>query len=612
MATDYVARAGVGVLFLCLLWQRHSPLYGPSSNTTIINTTTTAATPEIEAEIWSNAGSPRPGLFVATGDIGDPPRSLFPQGDTAILAYGNIQVEGSLRATTDVIVQGRSLWYFWQALQADIAYVCGTDCLHGTAAFLSTCQCICEPHWSGSACDIHDCYGRGFYDMAGAFCTCMQDYEPASFCATHLCPNGTYITEAICTDSISALDAGCAEEGGVWPQCEPCATAVIDPGACPDRINWGRDLIPDATVGYMGVCGGGYTSIPTLVILSAMSCANESQAACQERWDLEAPICCAPGVQCTGGGCDAMDIDCCAAFQESSAACVAAGCAWCSDTVCAAPGVVDVDTDCVVSLTSTVAGSWQAWQYTCPTGGASGTVCDPASRDAYLAIYAEECGGLDPFDGFFAFTNITTECLTMARTAINALPWPRLQPYGGLLPGPTRLRTTLLPTIGCAAVLDMAVSGPNIFSAPAVWRCTVEPAVTRIILVNVLEIHDTQWLQRGSPVMIMAQDPAGDIYCLLNGPSNATAAAQAVGDTTVTAAAVFTRVRSAPAAAYCGQFRLDPLAVGIRTEVSAYGLSADTAATELVAYLTRTKQDPTVTIPAVWGPLVLQVTSDPV
>jgi hypothetical protein len=611
MAVDYEARAGLVVLFGCLLYVRHAPLAVhvlQNSTSTLPVSPPSVDTADADTNLAiTTSGSAFPGVFVATGDIGDPPNSQFPLADTAVFTYGNIHVAGLVQATNDIVLQGTSLWQFWQALRKDIAYACGIECLHGTAAFLSDCHCECEPHWTGPTCALHDCYDHGTYDPTIGVCVCNSNYDTRSFCATHQCPNGSYITAPDCLDPASAYTPACPSRGAFFPGCIACATPDIDTSACPLRNNWGRDLLPNATNGAFGVCGGGYTAVPDDLLISGLDCGALTTEACQDLWDDEAHICCAPGVQCAGGGCGSTDVACCAALQTDSVACMDAGCAWCSASVCAAPDMVDLDADCSVSVTTTVDGNWQTWQYGCSQSGEIGTVCDAASRDAYLAIYAAACGGLDPFDGVFVFTNMTTDCLITARRDINEQTWPRLQPYGGILPGPVRLTTKLLPPQTCTAELDMGEAGPTVMSVPAVWRCAGTTAVARLILVNVQTVHATPWLEAGSPVMIMAEDTAGGIFCLLDGPSNTTTAAQTIGNSAASETAVFIRVRTAPAAAYCGQFRLDFLAVGIRTELCTHGLGDGGNSEPLLAWQARRALDPTKIIPAAWGPVALKL-----
>jgi hypothetical protein len=610
MATDPVARMMVVGLCAVLLWMRAQPpdtCFVEQSNNASTTTTDTTSTMAV-LTAGDIVGTARPGEFVATGDIGDPPGSYFLQADLAVLAHGNIEVTGKLIASEDVIVAGQSLSLFFTSLWDQISSVCATTCVHGMPAFLVDCACQCEEHWAdGNDCSVHDCFDHGIFDVTTGFCVCQRAFTVESFCASQLCPNGTYTTaeDCITPDTVSTW---CEDAGAVFPNCQiTCASPIIDPVACPVRVNWGIDLLPNSSILQTGICGGGYTANPTSLMISALECDPDDMVACQEQWDAEAPFCCAPGARCTGARCDAEDSACCALLSIDRVACMQSGCAWCSDTVCAATGLADLDVDCEVMVTTTITGNWHTWDYSCAVDDPGNTICDTASRDTYLSIYSDECGGSDPFDGIYILDNTTTECLTNARAQINMAVWPHLQPYGTILSGPVQLFAHTW-TKTCTLVLDQATRGVDVLTTLAVWRCATAQFKSRILLVPTMISPPTSELAGGTPVYIMSQDSTGGIYCLLDGPLNTTTAAQAIGDMQQSTAALFMRVSTVAPASYCGMFRLDLLSVGIRSMAWTQGLMLNSSNVHLNSWLDEAGIDITRYFPAVWGPIALSVT----
>lgn len=193
--------------------------------------------------------------------------------------YGSLVVEG------DLTVKGCILW------QQDIGLFQNTctvyedifkDCVHGVVDRFNTVNpvsCKCEKHWMGPLCNIHDCFGRGLYEITTGICDCkVANYTVESFCALKtssepLCtvdgPDGPEGPE--CHGQCVNNKCQCTLAGQLGQRCLQCAYPLVDEKLCPKRTNWGRDYI-NLEDGF-GVCGGGYEfSSADIVILRALVC----------------------------------------------------------------------------------------------------------------------------------------------------------------------------------------------------------------------------------------------------------------------------------------------------------------------------------------------------
>lgn len=363
--------------------------------------------------------------------------------------------------------------------------VCGgAECVHGIRRVLTDCTCECDPHWSGALCSYFDCHGHGQYDPGSQQCACEPGFESATGCAARWC-DGTllYVSEcpllaASTLDSDQCHGRGvrldgrcvCVVPGATGLFCESlCATNVMDPVACPLRLNWGHDLDPADGPTAFGVCGGGYTDNPARMRIVYLEC-TAADAACAATWAAEAATCCSPYVDCTVTPCSPIDLDCCARYA-TPVACGRAGCAWCAEGgLCAA---ADLALNCTQPAHLGVQGHWRAHLFACSSTTAvtasHATACDLATRDSYLALYAD-CS--------------TPDCLEAARVLVNTAPWPRLQPDGYTSTGAVHVllnssrMAAVARGVGCdpgsqlRLVMDPTHLVPGSLGAAALWACS--------------------------------------------------------------------------------------------------------------------------------------------
>lgn len=195
---------------------------------------------------------------------------------------------GDLTVQGDLTVRGCVLWQQEIGLFQNSCTVFASviqKCVHGLPSGLvsnpqhSKGDCICEMHWQGPNCDIHDCYGRGIFELNTGLCECrVEGYVSSSMCRDKLdadmdCKLDFPIPfgEKNCYGQCVNGQCICTLPGQIGIRCMQCAYPAIDAENCPGRSNWGVEYID--TDDQFGVCGGGYEFLSaSIVVLRGLNC----------------------------------------------------------------------------------------------------------------------------------------------------------------------------------------------------------------------------------------------------------------------------------------------------------------------------------------------------
>ena len=169
-----------------------------------------------------------------------------------ITFYGPIVVQGTITCTDVVTAKGSVV----TGQTRDASYAserCGDlACVHGIQRSLTDCVCVCDTHWSGPACTVHDCFGHGTWVPAvtamHGYCACDDAYISDMMCQYTMC-NG------MLADTCEAVAGmGCESPAAIGTN---CSNECLQPAPCPARRNWGIPHYP--TLAHMfGLCGAGF------------------------------------------------------------------------------------------------------------------------------------------------------------------------------------------------------------------------------------------------------------------------------------------------------------------------------------------------------------------
>ena len=438
------------------------------------------------------------------GAVPEDPRAVAgPLGSVALTVSENMRVVGQLVAD-DVVVNGISVSTILAMMRTYSSQLCGQiNCVHGLTLAFTTCACVCDPHWTGAACDVHDCYSHGTWQSEG-FCACTGLFLSDTLCRLMPC-------RGLLQESCPALPLfGCSLPGAVAPNCS-VVSAV--PAASAVRSNWGSPHEPTPEYPF-GICGGGFRRIAgiTTIVISTMECPVPYNAtSCLSQWISEAQICCGPA-----GLCDLINPlpqQTCPMHTQHDT-CLLNGCAWCTG-YCMSPAVANVSIDCEYApdVAPNVSGTWSSWSYAC-----TDALCIESVVERYLLFW----GNLSSYN-YNAYVSIRDS------------PWPELGQYA--VP-PGRAVTINLTQAGYIGIQ----SGQLVFSdTPVPWT----------VLYSGLD--PTPWMLEGAPVQLVTME-AGNLYCMASSRMSSLLQLQLFGtvQTPLSAATRFTV--DAPV---CGAFRLD-------------------------------------------------------
>lgn len=383
-----------------------------------------------------------PGIYVPPSEWAlDRGSTLCP----AATMYGSTLFNGDVFATSSVniLVDAASHRYvnltkFILDFEQLNSNVCQRTCQHQGVFNPFDCSCSCTDYFTGPSCETPTCAPYGTYNATFGLCDCGTMPETVihydSYCRPTQIAEITApveeCTNANCQGTCLVINntntCVCGQDGQFGPNCEyQCATETIDNSKCTERTSWGIDgcyQMPNTNL-WSCVCGGGYMwETANSIQVSEMICETQE---CRDTFTNYSHICCAPGINCYESQCSADDVACCVEFSNTEVGCISAGCSFCnitsngvSVTTCAAPDFISdssyANNECTALSPYFTQGNWKTWQYDCGDFNAD-DVCDRATRDTYLGIYTSTCD-----------TNFNTTCLSDARIAVNAAPWPRL------------------------------------------------------------------------------------------------------------------------------------------------------------------------------------------
>lgn len=473
--------------YIELAYRRTSvPLAPQAGNTTIVNHTTTLPVTHKSVPVLHGDGGERYGgisgcLTLPGLRLPNYHEQAMDQIDTlcpAVNTIGTLLASNAAVFLNDIYLKCpgqddfESLCWHRAFERNETTGYCGA-CVHGRASRVD-CHCACYPNWSGDFCDVSLCSGKGTWNATSKTCRCSDNLDPAVECARPLpnspspppaCPLGVN-QQAQCSgpDNGVCIDGECyCGRGLVGKTCSyMCAGPDISELVCPGRHNWGWDWHGVLEQQDVFVCGMGYSfNDPNLVHIASMTCggALPDGLTCQQLWEQESRVCCAPDARCHNlrhAFCDRDDSECCSLFATEGV-CHSAGCLWTSG-VCVDVGSSDNPNNPDIEL---VRGQWVIFTFDC-TEENSFSICDRATRTQYLQIYMDECG-TRPF---------SESCLASARTRVNEAAWPRLSTsYVYSTNFPYRLAGVHARS-DCTAYLGISTNHRNRDGALAEWSCT--------------------------------------------------------------------------------------------------------------------------------------------
>lgn len=393
--------------------------------------------------------------------------------------FGDVIIRGRLTVSEDIFTEMGSLL---TAQRRDQLYAndrCDdVPCVNGIQLAMTSCECVCDDHWSGQSCEIHDCYGNGNWNPSvnamHGFCVCDEPYIADSMCQFLEC-NGM-----IATECGNLYEEGCSSPAAIGADCDD---ECLQPGPCSVRRNWGRPVDPSADSRF-GLCGAAFSgdlSNPSIRI-SAMICKDEESIDdCIDRFHTEAPNCCSMSIE------DGVSVlpDCAIMYQpsylecalyDSEDLCINMGCAWCSDSVCMSLQTANIEIDCIAPPQQQyeIEGNWVYMPYECTDERCPISVIDR------LADIWDNSGETNQLDfNIQAFNNI------------KAANWPELGPspfLGGS--GAIKIMFTQGETVGWLGARGSQLA---LYPTPRVWFIVYPPDETDM----------TSYQEEGTPMQLI-------------------------------------------------------------------------------------------------------------
>jgi hypothetical protein len=187
---------------------------------------------------------------------------------------GKFSLPSDLKVSGNLIVDGCILWQQPLGIYQNSCTIftqTNLDCVHG---ILYKENCMCDENWWGSLCDMHDCYGRGIFQISTNKCRCHLNFDASTMCGTRVvrptptCTLNTCQGKCVIINGISTCI--CTRAGQVGENCHQCASPIISSRLCPGRFDWGIDYVASS----FGVCGGGYTSAISILHIRYKICTD--------------------------------------------------------------------------------------------------------------------------------------------------------------------------------------------------------------------------------------------------------------------------------------------------------------------------------------------------
>lgn len=463
----------------------------------------TARVAALEASLAAEESSSRLVLGHPTYDTADNYNSPNASaGDIGLTVRGKAVVYGTTTVYGCILFQVEgpptrlvNSCKWWIDSQNMSGAVCDIEtCEFGTRNIL-TCACMCDVGFSGDACDINDCNGRGTWLTEVNFCDCEDPWLVDGYCLYQPCSNGSKTSELACPDidgsSTGCLSAcegtcvngvcHCTQAGVLGANCDlACATTNMSNTDCPYRNNWGHDGCNTPKGGaQFCVCGGNYArETADVVHIKALICPTNDTGACRHAFLNYSHICCSPYFDCSTfpDTCGHADFVCCSAYTVEQG-CLSAGCAWCDDgtsSTCGAIDLADLDNGCVQRAPYDIGEGhmWATYSFDCSVENAT-NICSRTTRSAYLGYY-DDCDVVSP---------PTEACLAVARSKIHDAGWPRLSTDTQYDLGPQRISISGVQSIDFPDTMNTCPTPPAIAIDPkflntegnqgalAVWVC---------------------------------------------------------------------------------------------------------------------------------------------
>jgi hypothetical protein len=382
------------------------------------------------------AATPGGGSASIGGMVEDTTLFAGPVDRPVAIFYGDVVVDGTLTVVDAitglgslVTAQTRDAFY-----AQDRCY--GLPCVNGLQRSLTDCTCVCDTHWSGLACTVHDCYGHGAWipstNAMHGYCACTDGYLSEYMCEFTECRG---MLAAECADLESS---GCSSAAVIGTN---CSLECMQPAPCEARANWGAPHYPTAQHPF-GLCGAGYQGDTRqlqsgggglVARIGGMTCNSMNITECAARFAAEAPRCCSlnytSDTEIQMADCSLMTSPSpaeCAMYADSDT-CTSTGCAWCSDRVCMSLDVADITIDCVARNPPefVVNGTWSYVSYPC-----TGATCPSSVVARLMNVWT------------------TAESDEDAFSAITGMPWPELSPFPFSGSGSIAVRVTYGATTG--------------------------------------------------------------------------------------------------------------------------------------------------------------------
>ena len=200
-----------------------------------------------------------------------------------------------------------------------------TDCVNGVVVKneFDQCKCVCyNSRWIGAACDLHDCFGNGVYNVTSRLCDCRES------------ENYVYLSWSMCSAKVMKTDlgpiqTGChnGEFGGLCQH--RCGTDEIANTSCAWRENWMHDECIEIS-SETSVCFCGAIFDPRArnnVEVKYIVCSTLDD--CVLSFKSTSHICCSPHIDCSVNSvtkCSATDSLCCRDGNSDPLLCERSGC----------------------------------------------------------------------------------------------------------------------------------------------------------------------------------------------------------------------------------------------------------------------------------------------